>query len=169
MFSFPNSKQSSNQSNDSQDTSKSLRTNIFLVFVILIFGICGSLWALSDITGVYLLKAGNMSSPIRLVLMRKAANLEGDLHIHQGGNYSLVQSTREDNKIHLLFQPKEDNKMAQERGIEIVIDGELKDDKIIGQMTSSAGIQPVPVILERDAGTSMHAMIQNHMPRLPKF
>ena len=163
MHSFP-----TREKDFEEEKSKTrLRMNTYLVIGIILFSIVGSYWILSDISGVYVVNEARRS-PVVLSLVRKPTRLEGDLSVRGGGFYSLVESIYKNDTVHLVFHRKEGEMNRQKKlsnqNVVIQIDGKFVDGRLLATMTSSIGTKPVKLTLDRDPGSSIHRVLQAHMP-----
>ena len=101
-----------------------------------------------------------------LSLVRKVTSVEGELIIPRAGYFYLVNSNFKDEKLHLEFRPKEEVEKKRGKIILLTLDGKFENDKITGVLQSSLGKKPQKIVLKREPGSSLHKILQSHMPHL---
>ena len=168
MFPSNNDERFFDEPDEKKISSKQLYLNMVLCLAVIIAGILACNWIFSDISGVYMVNAAGGQSPVTLSLIRKPTTLEGELSIARAGYFYLVNSKMKDEKMHLEFRQKEEFEKKHKQIIFITIDGIYKDDKIDAVIQSSIGKKPQKIVLTREPVTSLHKILQAHMPFVSK-
>lgn len=164
MFSSRNNERFTQDPKDKKKYSRQLYLNMVLCLAVIFAGIFACNWIFSDISGVYMVESGGGQSPIVLSLVRKPTTMEGELSIARGGYFYLVDSKIKDENIHLEFRQKEEIEKTQKQIILITIDGKFENEKIEAIIQSSIGKKPQKLVLKREPGSSLHKILQAHMP-----